>query len=371
MIVFLGLALALAGCGRKADAARQPPEFPWPATARQDFIMGATGLEPFTRGATVGEAATNGLGLVSPLAPRAAALSTPASGTYVLAALNRFGLGFVEPSPDGSAYKVRSVQVPAMGGQGVVGLWPRGGRGEGFLLELGRDPFSQGIPPRSDFSPELLLVNREGSSTILPRLGEEGEDLFALLPGPADRWYAEFRTEAPLGAKLRYASLASPDDASSAEELRRDLFEAALAPRALSAAPAALRDAVAAMALPEGMGILIHSHDAAGDEAYWITTGLAEDAVEAYAWLSASGADAVVALRSGIAACKLAGPAGNVAPRRFQIAPARPGAELAGITALFPGPREAKSVPALAVASWECGIFPCVSAAGISVVPLP
>ena len=382
-------ALALAGCGgRRAAAATQatqPPEYPWQAAVQGDFLASRDGLVPLAAagsGAAGAEPANEAV--ASALALRAAALSAPASGGFVLAAINRYGLGYVEPSPDGAAYKVRSRNLPEMGGQQVAGLWPRDARDSGFLLELSRDPFTEGLPPRSDFSPELLVIEGDGAASTLPRLGEEGEDLFALLPGPSGRWYAEFRAEAPLGARLRYASLASPENRKSATELRRDLFEAALAPRALASGPMALRQAVSALGLAAGQGLLIRAKDSSGTDAYWLSSGALEDAAEAYAWLSADGDRAVVALRSGAAAWA-SGTSGGAA-RAFTVRPALPGAELSGIAAIFRagGAGAATAAPGaagsgaagpanagLAVVSWESGTFPLVSAAGISVVPLP
>jgi len=390
-------ALALPGCGgRKDAAATQPPEYPWQASVQGDFLASRDGLVPLSAaggaaggaasGAASGAAGTEAV--ASPLALRAAALSAPAPGGFILAALNRYGLGFVEPSPDGAAYKVRSLSLPEMGGQQVAGLWPRDARSDSFLLELSRDPFTAGLPPRSDFSPELLVIDRKGAATTLPRLGEEGEDLFALLPGPSGRWYAEFRAEAPLGARLRYASLASPENRKSAADLRRDLFEAALAPRSLASGPMALREAVSALGLAAGQGLLIRAKDGAGADAYWLSSGALEDAAEAYAWLSADGDEAVVALRSGAAAWASSGSGG--AAKAFAVRPALPGAEVSGIAALFAshgagtgaagagaagmaGVAGAAGSPAggLAVVSWESGTFPSVSAAGISVLPLP
>jgi hypothetical protein len=370
--VVAAVALALSGCGgRKAAAATQPPEYPWQAAEQGDFLAGTEGLVPLSTacyGAARGAAGSEGV--ASPLALRAAALSAPPSGGLVLAALNRYGLGYVESSPDGAAYKVRSLGLPEMGGQQVAGLWPRDARSGSFLLELSRDPFTAGLPPRSDFSPELLLVGKDGAVSTLPRLGEEGEDLFALLPGPSGRWYAELRAEAPLGARLRYVSLASPENRKSATDLRRDLFEAALAPRSLASGPLALRQAVSALGLAAGQGLLIRAKDSAGADTYWLSSGALEDAAEAYAWLSADGDEAAVVLRSGKAAWA-SGESGGGA-RAFAVRPAVPGAEMSGIAALFPSRGAGGSVGAgLAVVSWESGTFPMVSAAGISVLPLP
>jgi hypothetical protein len=377
-------ALALPGCGgRKAAAATQPPEYPWQATVQGDFLASRDGLVPLSAAGGAAGGAAGNEAVASPLALRAAALSAPAPGGFILAALNRYGLGYVEPSPDGAAYKVRSLGLPEMGGQQVAGLWPRDARSDSFLLELSRDPFTAGLPPRSDFSPELLVIDGKGAATTLPRLGEEGEDLFALLPGPSGRWYAEFRAEAPLGARLRYVSLASPENRTSAADLRRDLFEAALAPRSLASGPMALREAVSALGLAAGQGLLIRAKDGAGGDAYWLSSGALEDATEAYAWLSADGDEAVVALRSGAAAWASSGAGG--AAKAFAVRPALPGAEVSGIAALF-APHGAGAAPAgaagaagaagspaggLAVVSWESGTFPSVSAAGISVLPLP
>jgi hypothetical protein len=354
----LGLALAAA---LGACAARKPavPEYPFPSASRADFAVTAQGLVPLSPGAL----APAGEALPSPLAPRAAALSaTPEGGPRgggLVAAINRFGLAFVLPSVDGSAFKVGNLALAEAAGQSMVGLWPRG---LGYLLQLGRDPFTDGLPPRSDFSPELLALDREGKARALPRLGKAGEDLFALFPGPKGLWYAEFREENALGAKLRYATLTSPEAPASAAELRRDLFEAALAPRPLDTAPFALRRAIGGLGIPS---LLVRARGAGGGDGYWLSGGDKDEATEAYAWLSADEEAAVVVLASGKAAYARAS-----ALKLLDAAPPSAGAVVTGVAALLWDAATGLPVEGLALVSWEEGPFPSVSRAGLSVIPL-
>lgn len=302
-------------------------------------------------------------GLQASLAPRVAALSgLGPKSSIILAALNRRGLGLVEVAPDRSAFKVRTIPRPEFAGQTVAALWPRG---SSWLLELYRDPFVRPGQARSDQDPELATIYPTGELTVLPRLGQRGEDLFALFPGPRSRWYAEFRIEGALGSRLRYASLDSPEPGPDGKvqglgELRKDLFEASLAPRPLSAAPATLRRA--AQAIVSGP-ILVRALGEDGRDGFWLSSGAAEDAAEAWAWLGLGEDSALVILRSGLGAW-----ATKDGLSSFQLSSALAGAEYGPVVGLFAAPGgPGRTVLASA---WTLGQFPEVSASGLSLLAL-
>ena len=360
--------LLLSACGRPKQAVEK---YPFSTEARTDFIVGAGGLSVLDRKAPL----PAGPALPSPLAPRAACLaSLEAKGGPALAVLNRLGLAFIVPDAAGRAFLVRNLPLQELAGQSAAALWPHSTlQGEGFLLELFHDPFTQNTEPRNPFAPELLAVARDGGVRRIDRLGKPDEDLFALFPGPGGKWYAEFRAENALGAVLRYAVLASPDaigaggaGAEAAQSpIRRDLFEAALAPRPLSAAPEALRRAAGALGvnLDGATQLLIHAFGADGTDGYWLSGGLPENAAEAYAWLSGDTRRAVLLLRSGRGSfVRDASPA-----KDFSLEPPMAGAEFTAATALGTAPGE----KGFLVAAWELGAFPLVSAAGVTTAPLP
>lgn len=355
-----GLAIGgLASCGRGKPEVQAPPEFPLILEGQTNLILGGEGLAVLSKDGLVVPSS----GLVASQAPRVAALASKGPRDSVLiAALNRYGLAMVEASPDRTAFKLRNIPRPEFAGRSVAALWSRG---PSWLLELYRDPFVTPIQPRSDQDPELLAIDGEAGLRVLPRMGRPGEDLFALYPGPRGRWYAEFRTEQKLGARLRYASLASPVPGPDGrieglQDLRRDLFEASLAPRPLSAAPSALRRAAGAL---ETGPILVHALGEDGQDGFWLSSGPAEDAREASAWIGSGEDSALILLRSGEGAW-----AGKDGVKTFRIAPAISGAEYGPVAGLFPA--EGKSGKTIVAAAWIQGQFPGVSASGLSLLAL-
>lgn len=342
-----GAACGLASCAKKA--APKPPEFAFPADAPAAFVLGPDGLRAVARGETVAE----GEAQPSPLALRVACLASDASGSMLVAAENRFGLNLLLPSPDGKAYKVLNRPLAETASQSAFGLWPRG---DGFLLELYRDPFVDGAAKRSDEAPELLLVSRDGKATTLSRLGDPGEDLFSLVPAPGGTWFAELRSEQALGARLRYRAYATPENRGSGKEVSRDDFEASLAPKPLSLAPASLR-AAASLVAASGQ-VLVHARTAAGAEAYWLSGGAPELATELLAWVGPEEEASVAISRDGHGAVAKGGDA-----QAFLLAAPAAGATFSSVSALFG--------QGIVAASWETGSFPDVSASGLCVAPLP
>lgn len=371
------LALSLSSCGRKPAEPAAPPEFPFPSASLTHFVLGPAGLSLMPPGTELGPGAS----LQAPFAPRTAALAVnPARPGLIMAALNRYGLGLIELKADLSAFKVTNRPLAETASQSVAALWPRrasqgAASDDGFLLELYRDPFVIGALPRSDTAPELLSLAPDGSAKVLDRLGKPDEELFSLFPGPKGLWYAELRSEKELGARIRYVSLASPEGGEAAgqaaKELKRGLFEASLAPRPLSLAPSVLRRSAEAF----GSAVLVHARGADGSDAFWLSGGKPEEAREAFAWISEDEESAVVLDRSGHGAF-VARSSGLVA--LFSLAPPLPDAVFTSVAAVFSPPAageggDAKGLPQPAgvlAAAWEKGVFPCVSASGLSVAAL-
>lgn len=365
-VLFTGPALGafliiavLGSCAPRKAPVQVPPEFPFILDAQVDLVLGAEGLVRLDRVQVPGLANE----VQASLAPRVASLSSLDSGPpLVLAALNRYGLALLQLSPDHGAFKLRNLPRPEFANRSVASLWPRN---SSWLLELYRDPFVLPSQARSDQDPELLTLAPSGELRILPRLGGPGEDLFALFPGTKGRWFAEFRIEQSLGAKLRYASLGSPEPGSDGRpvalaDLRKDLFEASLAPRPLSAAASTLRRAAQAI---EAGPILIHALGAGGSDAFWLSSGRAEDAREASAWLGLGEDSALVVLRSGLGAW-----ATKDGVRTFSLGPRLAGAEYGPVTGIFTGEGQARKV--VVAAAWTLGQFPGVTASGLSLLAL-
>jgi hypothetical protein len=353
-VLLLASGCGSAGRGGIKKAAEPPAKFyPYNASAALCFRLGPEGLEPsMAAPATSGSSGAT----LAALAPRVAALASGsgASGASLAAlALNRYGYALLEPSPDGSSYRLSSFPLAEASRLSVANLWPRE---KGFLLQLYRDPFATAAGLAS--GRELFAVGEDGAATPLPRLGEGDEELFALQPS-GGRWYAELRAEAAGKARLRYLSLESPDSGVGGGAMRdigKAGFERALEPRAMGAAPEALRSAAAALAPG---ALLIRARDDAGTDCYWLSGGGLEDAREASAWLSDDGASALVVERSGAAAYATDGSC-----RRFSIPSPAKGAVLTAVALLPLGTKN------LALLAWETGNFPSVEASGLLVLPL-
>jgi hypothetical protein len=235
--------------------------------------------------------------------------------------------------------------------------------------------------PQSDTAPELISISANGDATVLDRIGRPEEELFALFPGPRGLWYAELRTEGPLGAKLRYLSIPSPEEASAsmskgasnsagATELRRDLFEANLAPLPLSLAPAALRRTVEAYGIPA----LVHARGESGSDGYWLSAGSTDEANEISAWISA-GEEGVIALDRSGHGIFLASQTGGLF--RFTLPPPFPDAKFTSVVSLpaqalgkASKPGSPAAPACILAASWETGSFPAVDQSGLIITSL-
>ncbi len=359
--MFAAFALAaalLASCAPKGPPL--PPEFPFPSGRIQSFVLGNRGFVALPAGQApgstevAGAAASAGPGGSSllPLALRVAGLAADSSATTLMAALNRFGIGILRLSPDGLSWKLLNQAVGIVESSSVAGLWPRQ---DGFLLELYHDPFIKGLAPRTDLDPELLMVSSGGLVSRLERLGEAGEDLFALFPAPNGSWYAELRSEKALGASTRYLQLSGPAEKNGAKALPREVFEASLSPRPLSLAPACLREATAML----GKGpFLVHARNAEGSELWWLSGGRLDEAKEVFAWIGKGEEDAIGLMPSGDGAWVM----GNREAKAFHLEAPLQGGRYTAVAAIF---------GKVLAAAWETGSFPEVSASGMTVGPLP
>ena len=369
LIHFLLLALIAAlasGCGSarrgggQSAANSSSAAYPYSANTRAYFDLGPSGLAP--RSAAPRSAAQPAVMTAPPvaaLAPRVAAIaakSGASDSSLAAIALNRFGYALLEASPDNASYRLSSFPLSEASYLSAADLWPRK---KGFLLELYRDPFAAAAPARPTAAgQELFSIDEAGAASPLPRLGREGEELFALLPA-GERWYAELRAETKEGARLRYLRLDSPDlgqKKGAMCEIGRGDFERALTPRAIRGAPESLRSAAAALAPG---ALLVRARGGADAEGYWLSGGPLADAREASAWVSDDGSSALVVERAGEVAYVSGGSC-----RRFSIAAPAKGAALTAAAVLSLGTRR------LALIAWESGSFPSIEASGLIVLPL-
>ncbi len=360
------------------------------------YELGPKGLVPALRdktaaeqGTELGEAHTAGEAAkvseagteLSAMAPRVAAV-TAADGALSMAAiaLNRFGYAFLEVSPDGLKYRIRSFSLTASKFLSTANMWPWE---NGFLLELYRDPFSATsdvsrsvfeVPTISSAGQELYAIDAQsGLSRSLPRIGSGREELFALQPS-SGLWYAEMREEPTSGrdsVKLSYYALSSPELHSAGTELQagkaeqfsrftlsRDKFEKTIAPQALANAPKALK--LVAEAAAEGT-LLIHQKGGPEIESYWLRGKSLVDARTASAWVSIDGQKAVLLEENGGVISALNGP-GSI--QHFRINLPLDGLRFTSLAIIETGRRS------LLVASYESGKFTKIDRSGIVVLPL-
>jgi hypothetical protein len=388
-LLFLALIAALAsGCGParrgggQSAANSSSPTYPYSTDTSMYFGLGPSGLSPSsaapssaapssaaprstatltTATLTTAQPAASAPSAppVAALAPRVAAIAAKsgASGSSLAAiALNRYGYALLEASPDNASYRLSSFPLSEASYLSMADLWPRK---NGFLLELYRDPFAAAAPARpAAAGQELFSIDEAGAASPLPRLGREGEELFALLPA-GGRWYAELRAETNEGARLRYLRLDAPDlgqGKGAMCDIGRGDFERALEPRAIGGAPESLRSAAAALAPG---ALLVRARGGADAEGYWLSGGPLADAREASAWVSDDGKSALVVERAGEAAYVEAGVC-----RRLSISAPAKGAALTASAVLSLGTRR------LALVAWESGRFPSIEASGLIVLPL-
>jgi hypothetical protein len=371
----LAAALVVAGCARRPLA---PPAtvYPYGAAAEKVFFATNSGLSELT---FQGEAEAE---LPASRAPNASVLS--ADGRDILVAVNGWGIERIEPSTDGKAYRLVDAPLPAFSGLTTGGAWPLNG---GFLVQFYRDPFQGAAsagPDEGDAagrgaaamsrsaggggrqtSPRLAFIAGEGGAITTPNPFPPGLDsafeAFALLPA-GGKWFSELRKDGPEKVELKFFVLEGPLAAPSlAREIRRSEFEAALRPLPLSAfkgeVGTALRSALGALG-DEPWLARLRSGD--GEDRWYLSSGLPEEATNVYAWSLAPAGNAPARVLALVGDGRLAVAGLGSASVRTLGAPV----EGAAFTALAAAGR-------IAAAAWEAGLFPNLSSAGIVVVPIP
>ena len=351
------LALGLAGCAR-TPAPRAAPTFPYKTDAEKVFYATSSGLSEMTFS---GEEEAE---LPASEAPNASVLS--ADGKSIAVALNGWGMERIVASPDGRSYRlVDSPDSAAFGGLVTGGIWPIDG---GFLVHLYRDPFAEsvegsGSPTAS--SPRLVFLDGDGAAAArpdpFPKDLEAGFEPFVLLPAEG-AWFAQLRKDAAERVDMKYFAIDDPlASAPSVREIRRAEFEAALEPLPLSdlggGLGASLRSALELL----GKGPwLIRLRSGAGDDRWYLSSGKAEEATNAYAW-------SIAGKTGGAAMALVLTPDGRLA-----LCDDRGARPLTALTA----PAEGATFTALAAtgdiaaAAWESGDFPDISSAGIALFPI-
>ena len=295
-------------------------------------------------------------------APNGSVLSSDGRGIAV--AVNGWGIERVETSPDGRAYRLVDGHLPGLfPGLSTGGAWPLGG---GFLFQLYRDPFSDsGEAGATAISPSsasrLVFLGREGRATTIdpfPPGRDAGFELFALLPAEGT-WFAELRKDAAERVDFEFYAIDDPlTGSSSAREIRRTQFEAALTPLPLSAISgevgASLRSALALL----GTGPwLARIRSDTGEDRWYLSSGNAEEATKVFVWTSVGDTARVLVLGTD---GRLALSDGRGEPVLTSIAAPVEGAAFTTLAA----------AGKIAAAAWEAGDFPFVSSAGIVLVPL-
>jgi len=354
------LVLGSAACSRRPV---QPaaPVYPYKADVEKVFYATSSGLTE--AGGIAAQA------LAASEAPNASVLSS--DGKVIAAAVNGWGLERVEPSPDGSAYRlVSSPYCAGFAGLSTAGIWPRGG---GFLVQLYRNPFadtatadasptgaSSGAPAAS--ASRLVFFGEGGAAATdlspFPKDKDAGFEAFALLPSDSG-WFAELRKDGPERVDSKFFVLDDPLAAAPAlREIRRSDFESALAPLSLSSLDGVLGASLrSALGLLGGGPWLIRLRSGAGADRWYLSSGKAEEANGAFAWSFADSAAGVLVMSPD---GRLVLSDGGGARSLTAISPPVDGASFTALAA----------AGNMAAAAWESGEFPDISSAGIALVPL-
>jgi hypothetical protein len=180
-----------------------------------------------------------------------------------------------------------------------------------------------------------------------------GYEPFVLLPA-AGTWFAELRKDAADRVDMKFFSIDDPLAATqAAREIRRSEFEKALEPLPLSGlagdAGASLRSSLGAL----GAGPwLVRLRSGTGEDRWYLSSGRAEDATNAYAWNLSGGTPTILALAPD---GRLAIADGRGAPTLISIPAPQEGATFTALAA----------IDGIAAAAWECGSFPYISSAGL------
>jgi hypothetical protein len=279
-------------------------------------------------------------------------------GKTAFAAINGWGIERVEPSSDGAAYRVAGQAMPeAFVGLSTGGAWPLDG---GFLVQLYRDPFGSAADAVAPGKPRSHIVYWKADKTGLlnpfAAEGLNGYELFALLP-EGRSWFAELRKEGADRVSLKFLALDSPlaAPAVALREVKRSEFEEALRPKPFSALPPERRTALKAAlaALGEGPS-LVRLRDETGEDLWLLSGGSADEARSLFAWARVDGSVLVLSRGGELASGREDGSNGL---RRLMV----PGQEASFVGLAAVGP--------LAVAAWEAGEFPTISAAGLLITP--
>jgi hypothetical protein len=354
---------ALSGCAARRPAA-VAAAYPYGSSEARVFYATAEGLTE-TPPREAPELASR--------APNASVLSS--DGRTMAAAINGWGVARIEAAPAGApaapgggAYRIVGSPRPSdFAGLTAAGAWPLAG---GFLVQLFRDPFSDGAPPASHLRPPptipaarvLFIGGDDGAvSPLEPIPAEPGYELFAFLPS-GGRWFAELRRDGPDRVDLEFLSLAdplAPPRAGSRDgiaKIMRADFEAALKPRSLAdlgeSRGAALRSALASL----GRGPwLVRLRTSAGEDGWYLSAGKPDEAMAVFAWAE-PGRTAALRFDGWLAASDDGGRIGLI-----QLAVPVPGAVFTSLAAAGD----------LAAASWEAGEFPYLSSAGLVIAPVP
>jgi len=254
--------------------------------------------------------------------------------------------------------------IPELAGLKVGGLWAFG---QGWLLPTFRDPFAEdadGRTGKAGSQASLLDLTSSGARPLAPpRLVEmaAGYELFALLPDPAssEGWLAQFRDSSGPRATSMWLSIPRLDadakpPSSPPRRLSREAFESALKPRPLSAAPATLAAAVAAIADTRSTSALLRLDGSSGRSSWYEWGSDSGDSREFHAWVDGKG-DVFALSPDGRAALAFAAAS---PPRSFTLSAPLPGGFFTGCALLdlgsaLPASRGKEGRVLHFVASWE------------------
>lgn len=368
----VGSCLAISGCAKPAPkAAPTPVVYPYSSAAPRVFYATASGL---VEEAPVTADDTHSAARPASRSPNASVLSS--DGRAITVAVNGWGVARIECAParadgssaeQGESYRIEGTPLPELfSGLSTGGAWPAK---SGILVQLYRDPFNETAPAQGaakTAGARLIFVggpSSDGTKALDPigQMAGPGYELFALLPSGGS-WFAELRRDQSERVDLKFLALTDPliergtagngSGASAVREIHRADFEAALKPRPLADLTGnqgvALRAALASLG---NHPWLVRLRSYTGEDSWYLSSGLPEDALSVYAWTDGK---TIVALRSDgwMATADSSG-----AHALSRLSPPSGGASFVALTAASD----------LVAAAWEVGDFPNLDAAGIVV----
>lgn len=360
-ILALAAVLVLFSCARRASAVPEavaPPPAPdlsWPAEETRTFVAGPDGISTLLPAVVDGDPAEAPAHRVAALA---ASDATASHAAEAAALVEGWGTALIRPSGGEGRIILDAVFQTELRALRVGGMWPSG---EGFLIHLFHDPFTEDEAPAGQSPASSLFMLTDGGlvSRSLPDSGAEPGstwNLFAFLPDPnhKDGWLAQFRNsegEQARSSYLRYASLGN----GHAGVLTRVQFERALTPVPLRDAPKELRLAVLSLGEEAGNSAIIRMADS-GAAASWYSFGTdPSSGREIHAWRDGYGT-VIALLQTGKYAIAMDGVA-----RVAELQIPREGAfwtglAFFGIPQLAEGEAETRPARLLLVASWESAL---------------